>query len=53
MAMRRLNWSALQQVTIMRVVLKGVNDWIFNLAGLLTYNLLLAMVPLFLLLIRG
>ena len=51
--MRPINWSAIQQKTIARFVLKGLNDWIFNLAGLLAYNLLLAMVPLFLLLIGG
>jgi uncharacterized BrkB/YihY/UPF0761 family membrane protein len=51
--MRRISWSTLQQTIIVRVILKGLNDWIFNLAGLLAYNLLLAMVPLFLLLIGG
>ncbi len=51
--MPRINWSAIQQKTFVRLVMKGLNDWIFNLAGLLAYNLLLAMVPLFLLLIGG
>lgn len=51
--MRRISWSALQQTTIVRVIFKGLNDWIFNLAGLLAYNLLLATVPLLLLLIGG
>jgi membrane protein len=51
--MRRLNWSAIQQTLPVRIVMKGLNDWLFNLAGLLAYNLLLAMFPLFLLLIGG
>jgi len=29
------------------------NDWIFNLAGLLAYNLLMALFPLLLLLLAG
>jgi YihY family inner membrane protein len=51
--MRGINWSALRQATIVRIVWKGLNDWILNLAGLLAYNLLLATVPLLLLLIGG
>ncbi len=51
--MRRLTWSTIQQMLPMRVIMKGLNDWIFNLAGLLAYNLLLAMFPLFLLVIGG
>ena len=49
----RLKWSAFQQTLPYRFVMKGMNDWLFNLAGLLAYNLLLAMFPLFLLLIGG
>ena len=49
--MRRFTWSAIQQTIPVRIVMKGLNDWLFNLAGLLAYNLLLAMFPLFLLLI--
>jgi membrane protein len=51
--MSRLNWSTIQQVLPVRVVMKALNDWIFNLAGLLAYNLLLAMFPLLLLVIGG
>lgn len=51
--MSRFNWSTIQQMLPVRVVMKALNDWIFNLAGLLAYNLLLAMFPLFLLVIGG
>ena len=51
--MQRINWTTIQQILPVRVVMKGLNDWIFNLAGLLAYNLLLALFPLFLLLIGG
>ncbi|HLV97105.1 MAG TPA: YihY/virulence factor BrkB family protein [Ktedonobacterales bacterium] len=51
--MRRVNWSAIQQTIPVRIVMKGLNDWLFNLSGLLAYNLLLAMFPLFLLVIGG
>jgi membrane protein len=52
-ARSRFNWSTIQQTLPVRVLMKGLNDWIFNLAGLLAYNLLLAMFPLLLLLIGG
>jgi membrane protein len=51
--MGHINWSTIRRKTIARFALKSFNDWIFNLAGLLAYNFLLATVPLFLLLIGG
>ncbi len=51
--MRRVNWSAIQRSLVVRFGLKAINDWIFNLAGMLAYSFLLATVPLFLLLIGG
>src|SRR5579859_223345 len=49
----RINWSALRRSVPVRFGYKAFNDWIFDLAGLLAYYLLLATVPVFLLLIGG
>ncbi len=48
-----INWSALRRSVPVRFCYKAFNDWIFDLAGLLAYYLLLATVPVFLLLIGG
>jgi YihY family inner membrane protein len=53
--MRRkyINWAGLRRSVPIRFCYKAFNDWIFDLAGLLAYYLLLATVPVFLLLIGG
>lgn len=48
-----INWPRLRRSTPVRFCYKAFNDWIFDLAGLLAYYLLLATVPIFLLLIGG
>lgn len=48
-----INWSRLRRSVPIRFCLKAFNDWIFDLAGMLAYYLLLATVPIFLLLIGG
>ncbi len=53
MGIPRINWSALRRSVPVRFWYKAFNDWIFDLAGLLAYYLLLATVPVFLLLIGG
>ncbi len=47
------NWPALRRSVPIRFCYKAFNDWIFDLAGMLAYYLLLATVPIFLLLIGG
>jgi len=49
----RINGSALRRSVPVRFGYKAFNDWIFDLAGMLAYYLLLATVPIFLLLIGG
>lgn len=49
----RINRSALRRSVPVRFGYKAFNDWIFDLAGMLAYYLLLATVPIFLLLIGG
>jgi YihY family inner membrane protein len=51
--MARNSWSRLRSTFLVRFALKAFNDWIFELAGMLAYYLLLATVPIFLLLIGG
>ncbi|HEY7347776.1 MAG TPA: YihY/virulence factor BrkB family protein [Ktedonobacterales bacterium] len=53
MRLLRINWSALRRTVPIRFCYKAFNDWIFDLAGMLAYYLLLATVPIFLLLIGG
>ncbi len=53
MRIPRINWSRLRRSVPVRFCYKAFNDWIFDLAGLLAYYLLLATVPIFLLLIGG
>ncbi len=53
MRLPRINWPALRRSALVRFCYKAFNDWIFDLAGLLAYYLLLATVPVFLLLIGG
>lgn len=43
----------LRRSAFIRFCLKAFNDWIFDLAGMLAYYLLLATIPVFLLLIGG
>jgi membrane protein len=53
MSVRRINWPTLRRSVPIRFCYKAFNDWIFDLAGMLAYYLLLATVPIFLLLIGG
>ncbi len=46
-------WSTCRRSVPVRFAHKAFNDWIFELAGMLAYYLLLATVPIFLLLIGG
>jgi membrane protein len=48
-----IHWSKLRRTVPVRFGYKAFNDWIFDLAGMLAYYLLLATVPVFLLLIGG
>ncbi len=51
--MARTAWSKCRRSVPVRFAHKAFNDWIFELAGMLAYYLLLATVPIFLLLIGG
>jgi membrane protein len=51
--MARISWSKCRRSVPVRFAHKAFNDWIFELAGMLAYYLLLATVPIFLLLIGG
>jgi YihY family inner membrane protein len=51
--MARIPWSKYRRSVPVRFAQKAFNDWIFELAGMLAYYLLLATVPIFLLLIGG
>ena len=51
--MARTTWSKCRRSVPVRFAHKAFNDWIFELAGMLAYYLLLATVPIFLLLIGG
>ncbi|HLV98304.1 MAG TPA: YihY/virulence factor BrkB family protein [Ktedonobacterales bacterium] len=53
MRIPRPNWPTLRRSVPIRFCYKAFNDWIFDLAGMLAYYLLLATVPIFLLLIGG
>jgi YihY family inner membrane protein len=51
--MARTFWAKYRRTVPVRFAHKAFNDWIFELAGMLAYYLLLATVPIFLLLIGG
>jgi membrane protein len=53
MGFHGINWPTLRRSVFIRFGLKAFNDWIFDLAGMLAYYLLLATIPIFLLLIGG
>ena len=53
MRIPRIDWPTLRRTAPIRFCYKAFYDWIFDLAGMLAYYLLLATVPIFFLLIGG